>query len=77
MQAAVDGTPYTQQYPIDAATPSTTKEIDASAFMEEDCTQCVEVGRTGCSVLGYHHTRIRTRLLCRFRLPHSVYQPLR
>ena len=45
--------------------------------MEEDCTQCVEVGRTGCSVLGYHHTRIRTRLLCRFRLPHSVYQPLR
>ena len=35
MQAAVDGTPYTQQYPIDAATPSTTKEIDASALWKK------------------------------------------
>ena len=35
MQAAVDGTPYTQQFHIDAATPSTTKEIDASALWKK------------------------------------------
>ena len=30
MQAAVDGRPYCQQYPIDATEPAVTKEIDAS-----------------------------------------------
>ena len=30
MQAAVDGTQYTQQYPIDAETPTFTKKIDAT-----------------------------------------------
>ena len=69
MQAAVDGTPCCHTFD--------NQRNRRFGFMEEDCTQCVEVGRTGCSVLGYHHTRIRTRLLCRFRLPHSVYQPLR
>ena len=35
MQAAVDGTPYMQQYPIDAAEPQFTKEIDATALWKK------------------------------------------
>ena len=37
MQAAVEGKPYIQQYPIDSENPTVTKEIDASHAMEEDC----------------------------------------
>lgn len=32
MQAAVDGTPYTQNFPVTGANPSVTKEIDAKAL---------------------------------------------
>ncbi|MCD7711110.1 MAG: adenosylcobalamin-dependent ribonucleoside-diphosphate reductase [Porphyromonadaceae bacterium] len=32
MQAAIDGTPYIQQYPIDSKTPMVTKEVDAKAI---------------------------------------------
>ena len=32
MQAAVEGKPYTQQYPIDSSNPMVSKEIDASAL---------------------------------------------
>ena len=35
MQAAVDGTPYTQQYPIDSNNPTFTKDIDASALWKK------------------------------------------
>jgi len=35
MQAAVNGTPYVQQYPIDAAEPQFTKEIDATALWKK------------------------------------------
>ena len=35
MQAAVDGTPYVQQYPIDATEPQFTKEIDATAVWKK------------------------------------------
>ncbi len=35
MQAAVDGKPYTQQYPIDSPNPMTSKEIDASALWKK------------------------------------------
>ena len=35
MQAAVDGTPYKQQYPIDSAEPTHVKEIDAKALWEK------------------------------------------
>jgi ribonucleoside-diphosphate reductase alpha chain len=35
MQAAVDGTPYVQQYPIDATEPQFTKEIDATALWKK------------------------------------------
>ena len=35
MQAAVDGKPYTQQYPIDASNPMVSKEIDASALWKK------------------------------------------
>ena len=35
MQAAVDGKPYVQQYPIDSANPSFTKEIDASTLWKK------------------------------------------
>lgn len=35
MQAAVEGKTYTQQYPIDAVNPTTTKEIDASALWKK------------------------------------------
>ncbi|NCC09056.1 MAG: adenosylcobalamin-dependent ribonucleoside-diphosphate reductase [Bacteroidia bacterium] len=35
MQAAVDGKPYNQQYPIKSATPTTTKEIDASSLWKK------------------------------------------
>ena len=35
MQAAVDNQKYTQQYPIDSATPTTTKDIDASALWKK------------------------------------------
>jgi ribonucleoside-diphosphate reductase alpha chain len=32
MEAATEGKPYVQQYPVDSATPDYTKEIDAKAF---------------------------------------------
>ena len=35
MQAAIDGTPYTQRYPIDATEPQFTKEIDATALWKK------------------------------------------
>ncbi len=35
MQAAVDGKPYVQQYPINSANPSFTKEIDASTLWKK------------------------------------------
>ena len=35
MQAAVEGKPYVQQYPIDAANPAFTKEIDASTLWKK------------------------------------------
>ncbi len=35
MQAAVDGKPYTQQYPIDAAEPTYSQEIDAKKLWEK------------------------------------------
>ncbi len=35
MQAATSNTPYTQQYPIDATTPTSTKEIDASELWKK------------------------------------------
>ncbi len=35
MEAAVNGTPYTQQYPIDSNEPSVTKDIDASALWKK------------------------------------------
>ncbi len=35
MQAAVDKQPYTQRYPIDAANPSYTKEIDATSLWKK------------------------------------------
>ena len=35
MQAAVDGTPYIQQYPINATEPQFTKEIDATALWKK------------------------------------------
>ena len=35
MQAAIDGKPYTQQYPIDAAEPTFKKEINASALWKK------------------------------------------
>ncbi len=35
MQAAVEGKPYTQQYPIDSPSPMVSKEIDASALWKK------------------------------------------
>ena len=35
MQAAVNGTPYKQQYPVDSDQPVFTKEIDASALWKK------------------------------------------
>ena len=35
MQAAIDGTPYTQQYPITGDNPMTSKQIDASALWQK------------------------------------------
>ena len=35
MQAAVDATPYRQQYPVDSAQPTFTKDIDASALWKK------------------------------------------
>ncbi|NDW11728.1 adenosylcobalamin-dependent ribonucleoside-diphosphate reductase [Bacteroides sp. 214] len=35
MQAAIDGKPYKQQYPIDSANPTTSKEIDASTLWKK------------------------------------------
>lgn len=55
MQAAIEGKPYTQQYPIDSANPMVAKDIDASALWK-NCTQCMEIGRAGGVVLGYHHS---------------------
>ena len=37
MQAAVNGTPYKQQYPVDSDQPVFTKDIDASALWKKDC----------------------------------------
>ena len=38
MQAAIEGKPYTQQYPIDATEPAFQKDIDASALWKRLCT---------------------------------------
>lgn len=38
MQAAVEGKPYTQQYPIDSPNPMVSKEIDASALWKKSYT---------------------------------------
>ena len=35
MKAAIDGTPYTQAYPVDAVNPTYTKEIDAQALWKK------------------------------------------
>ena len=35
MQAAIDGRPYTQQYPIDGENPMVTKEVDAQAIWKK------------------------------------------
>ena len=35
MQAAIDGKPFTQQYPIDAEQPTVTKEVDAQALWKK------------------------------------------
>ena len=55
MQAAVEGRMYTQQFPIDSDHPMVSKQINASALWKKDCAQCMEIGRTGSSVLGYNH----------------------
>ncbi len=55
MQAAVDEKPYVQQYPIDSAQPTFTKEIDASTLWKKNRSQCMEIGRTGRFVLGYDY----------------------
>ena len=58
MQAAVDGKPYAQQYPIDSAQPDGHQGNRRFGLMEEDRTQRMEIGRTGRIVLGYDYPRI-------------------
>ena len=54
MQAAIDGKPYVQQYPIDATDPVFKKEINATDLWKKNCAQRMEVRRTRCAFLGYH-----------------------
>ena len=56
MQAAVDGVPYTQQYPIDSDAPSYTKDINARALWNKIVHNAWKECRTGRSVLGYDHS---------------------
>ena len=77
MKAAVENRPYMQQFPIDSKEPTYKKEINASALVEENSAQRMEIGRTGSAFLGYDSARICTRLLCRLRLPNCIYKPMR
>ena len=64
MQAAIEGKPYTQQYPIDATEPAFQKDIDASALWKKIVHNAWN-RQNRCIVLGYHIKGIRARLLCR------------
>ena len=81
MEAAINGRPYVQQFPIYSDTPDYRKEIDAKALWEgslgENRAQRVEECRAGSALLGHHHTREPARLLCRPGLPHRLHKPLR
>ena len=77
MKAVVEGSTYTQQYPIDSDKPTHTKEIDARTLWTENCTQCLEIGRTGDPFLGYSYPRISGRQLRRPGLQNRIHQSLR
>ena len=47
MQAAVEGKPYTQQYPIDSPNPMVSKANRCVSSMEKNRTQRMEICRTG------------------------------
>ena len=47
MQAAVEGKPYTQQYPIDSPNPMVSKEIDASALWKKIVHNAWKSAETG------------------------------
>lgn len=76
MQAAIDGKPFVQQYPIDADEPLFKKEISATDLWKNR-TQRMEVRRARRTLLGHHIKRVRTRLLRGSGLPYRVHQPLR
>ena len=71
MQAAIDGKPFVQQYPIDA------ERNQRHRFVEKNRAQRMEVRRARRTLLGHHIKRVRTRLLRRPGLPYRVDQPLR
>lgn len=71
-----NGTPYTQQYPVDSANPTTVKEIDA-AILAEDYPQCMEICRTGCIILGYNYPWICAWLVRWSWIPDYFNQSLR
>lgn len=48
MQAAIEGKPYTQQYPIDSANPMVAKDIDASALWKKLYTMHGNRQSRGC-----------------------------
>jgi len=54
MQAAIDGTPYTQRYPIDSDKPIYEKTIDASKLWGKSCTTRGAVPSLACC-LGHDH----------------------
>jgi ribonucleoside-diphosphate reductase alpha chain len=56
---------YTQKFPIHSDNPKYSKELEATRLMEQDSSQCMEVGRAGNPVLGYYYKRVCARFLCR------------
>jgi len=76
MTAAITGTPYIQQYPVNAAEPTVQKEINATNLWKKIVHNAWKSAEPGCIVLGYHIKGIRTRLLCRPGISHCFHQSM-
>ena len=71
MEAAVADKPYTQRFPIDSSNPLVEKKISAKKLWSK-----IVHNAWKSALLGHHHTREHTRLLCRPRFPHRFYKPM-
>lgn len=77
MQAAIEGKPFTQQYPIDATEPTFKKEIDASALWKKIVHNAWKSAEPGVLFWDTILKGIRARLLRRPGLPYRINQSVR